>query len=133
MSSPCTLTFICEQLVKDLKNQVLFPPKSDWQLQAMCQKREYGCRLVVQLFNTSGKNLKSQMIMRVENISELGEVHEFLNGCRNYLTRHAMIVGRSSKFDYSTETVAGDQSGDEDTLNEDLAKFAGGSNKYFSD
>ena len=67
-------------------------------------------------------------------MSELGQVHEFLNGCRNYLTRHAMIVGRSSTIDCSTDTVAGDQSVDEhDILDEDLEKFAGGSNKYFCD
>ena len=82
----------------------------------MCQKRDYGCRIVFQLFNKEGKNMKSQMIMRVEDISELGQVHEFLNGCRNYFTRHALIVSQStsSEVDFSNDTVAVQESSEDE-------------------
>lgn len=120
MSSSSTVTFICEQLVKDLKNQIIFPSESGWELQAMCQRRDYGCRLVFQLFNMQGKNMKSQMILRVEDISELGQVHEFLNGCRNYFTRHAIIVTNSisTKLEHSTDTLCAED--EPDTINDDL-------------
>ena len=108
MSSPTSVVLICQQLVKDIRDEIVFPPKSGWVLQAMCQKRDYGCRLVFQMFNMEGKNMKAQMMLRVEHVAELGQVHEFLRGVRSYLMRHANILSTSvaDNIDHMSDTLA---------------------------
>ena len=109
---------MCEQLVKDIRDEIVFSAESGWKLQCMCQKRDYGCRLVFQLFNKKGQNMKAQMLLRVEHISEHGQVHEFLRGVRNYLGRHASLLAKDVEgiLDYSNDTVTGDSPETQDTV-----------------
>ena len=113
MSSPDDLTFVCNELVKDLQRSADFKG-SQWTVQCMCQKRAYGCRIVFQLFDQDGQNMKVQSIMRVDSFSDIGYVHEFIRFKRKYLERHSTIVRASEqkgelKYEDDTLKVAAEE------------------------
>ena len=96
MSCDSDVTSLCQELLDDLRNE-LKADQGEWKFLCAAQSRPYGCRLVLQLFDKEGANLKLQMLMRVEGSKDFTLVHEFLRSTKQFLQRYLRITCGDSK------------------------------------
>ena len=96
MSCDSDITSLCQELLDDLRNE-LKADQGEWKFLCAAQSRPYGCRLVLQLFDKEGDNLKLQMLMRVEGSKDFTLVHEFLRSTKQFLQRYLRITCEDRK------------------------------------